>query len=670
MVITFVAYLYKMKRLHLFFLLFASSLAHAQSSSTLNDYEVTIDSLKNAISTSKSDSLRCIMNYRLAYIYTKNVDKKELGKIHLKKANELVKNNSYLKDLSCYYNSLFFSLTKENLQKFRKADEALKKYNSREIYILRSKILFNIGLLYQRENEPLQTIEVLVKEAIPVAKKSKDSQELSNLYKLIAVVFYNNEDIAKTKYYLDLSISTLEQGKSKKNRYNEDLIELYLFNVEVLSVQKKTNEAFEYLQKAEDLLKSYPLKSLYIEYYFAKGSLNQEIKNYEQAISDYDNGIKLSKLNKDSALEQRFKLMKYEVFILQNKIESAKDLLLDVFKTGGMNIKDRAYYSYELSKIYRKLNDFEKAYVYNEQYIQLKDSLSQMFEAEKIADIEAKYNKLENENKIKELTIEKQATLLNQRKNMLFLLLLSFALICVLTVTYFIWKNLKNQKKITAQKEINHFQKLNNLKREKEIEIMQTMINVEEAERKRVARDLHDSIGSKLSALKIIFANTQNKNDYNDSRINTILETSIAELRQISYNLVPESLLKLGLEKALGDLCFTLRSDTVSIEFHSYEIDNSMPLTTQTNIFRIVQELLNNALKHSKATQILVSCSQNGNRFYISIEDNGVGFDISGIEENQGLGIKNIKSRIELLHGSLDCESSSGGTSYNIELDV
>ncbi|MBL7866605.1 MAG: hypothetical protein JNM71_01155 [Flavobacterium lindanitolerans] len=670
MVITFVAYLYKMKRLHLFFLLFASSLAHAQSSSTLNDYEVTIDSLKNAISTSKSDSLRCIMNYRLAYIYTKNVDKKELGKIHLKKANELVKNNSYLKDLSYYYNSLFFSLTKENLQKFRKADEALKKYNSREIYILRSKILFNIGLLYQRENEPLQTIEVLVKEAIPVAKKSKDSQELSNLYKLIAVVFYNNEDIAKTKYYLDLSISTLEQGKSKKNRYNEDLIELYLFNVEVLSVQKKTNEAFEYLQKAEDLLKSYPLKSLYIEYYFAKGSLNQEIKNYEQAISDYDNGIKLSKLNKDSALEQRFKLMKYEVFILQNKIESAKDLLLDVFKTGGMNIKDRAYYSYELSKIYRKLNDFEKAYVYNEQYIQLKDSLSQMFEAEKIADIEARYNKLENENKIKELTIEKQATLLNQRKNMLFLLLLSFALICVLTVTYFIWKNLKSQKKITAQKEINHFQKLNNLKREKEIEIMQTMINVEEAERKRVARDLHDSIGSKLSALKIIFANTQNKNDYNDSRINTILETSIAELRQISYNLVPESLLKLGLEKALGDLCFTLRSDTVSIEFHSYEIDNSMPLTTQTNIFRIVQELLNNALKHSKATQILVSCSQNGNRFYISIEDNGVGFDISEIEENQGLGIKNIKSRIELLHGSLDCESSSGGTSYNIELDV
>ena len=670
MVITFVAYLYKMKRLHLFFLLFASSLAHAQSSSTLNDYEVTIDSLKNAISTSKSDSLCCIMNYRLAYIYTKNVDKKELGKIHLKKANELVKNNSYLKDLSCYYNSLFFSLTKENLQKFRKADEALKKYHSREIYILRSKILFNIGLLYQRENEPLQTIEVLVKEAIPVAKKSKDSQELSNLYKLIAVVFYNNEDIAKTKYYLDLSISTLEHGKSKKNRYNEDLIELYLFNVEVLSVQKKTNEAFEYLQKAEDLLKSYPLKSLYIEYYFAKGSLNQEIKNYEQAISDYDNGVRLSQLNKDSALEQRFKLMKYEVFILQNKIESAKDLLLDVFKTGGMNIKDRAYYSYELSKIYRKLNDFEKAYVYNEQYIQLKDSLSHMFEAEKIADIEARYNKLENENKIKELTIEKQATLLNQRKNMLFLLLLSFALICVLTVTYFIWKNLKNQKKITAQKEINHFQKLNNLKREKEIEIMQTMINVEEAERKRVARDLHDSIGSKLSALKIIFANTQNKNDYNDSRINTILETSIAELRQISYNLVPESLLKLGLEKALGDLCFTLRSDTVSIEFHSYEIDNSMPLTTQTNIFRIVQELLNNALKHSKATQILVSCSQNGNRFYISIEDNGVGFDISGIEENQGLGIKNIKSRIELLHGSLDCESSSGGTSYNIELDV
>lgn len=651
-------------------LVLAAHIGQAQQISTLNDYEISIDSLKNAISVSTSDSLKCILNYRLAYVYAKNVDKKEVGLVHLKKANQLIKNNSYLKDLSYYYNSIFYSLEKENLEKFEKADQVLKKYDTKEIYRIRSKILFNIGLLYQRENEPLKTIEILIKRAIPVAEKSGDSQELSNLYKLIAVVFYNNEDIAKTKYYLDLSIKTLQQSKNKTNRYHEDLIELYLFNVEILSVQKKTNEAFEYLKKAEDLLKSYPLKSLYIEYYFAKGSLNQEIKNYELAVSDYDNGIRLSKLKADEALEQRFKLMKYEVFMLQNKLDKAKDLLLDVFKDGGMNIKDRAYYSYELSKIYRKLHDFEKAYEYNEQYIQLKDSLNLLFEAEKILDIEAKYNRLENENKIKKLTIEKQATLLKQKKNTLYHLLLSFALICVLIFTYFIWKNLKNQKKITAQKEINHFQKLNHLKKEKEIEIMQTMINVEEAERKRVARDLHDSIGSKLSALKIIFANTQAKKEYDDSKINNILETSISELRQISYNLVPESLLKLGLEKALSDLCFTLRSEHVAIEFHAYEIDNSMPLTTQTNIFRIVQELLNNALKHSKATQILVSCSQNTNRFYISIEDNGVGFDVSRIEENQGLGIKNIKSRIELLKGSFDCESNSNGTSYNIELEV
>lgn len=670
MVITFVAYLHKMKQLCLMVLVLAAHIGQAQQISTLNDYEISIDSLKNAISVSTSDSLKCILNYRLAYVYAKNVDKKEVGLVHLKKANQLIKNNSYLKDLSYYYNSIFYSLEKENLEKFEKADQVLKKYDTKEIYRIRSKILFNIGLLYQRENEPLKTIEILIKRAIPVAEKSGDSQELSNLYKLIAVVFYNNEDIAKTKYYLDLSIKTLQQSKNKTNRYHEDLIELYLFNVEILSVQKKTNEAFEYLKKAEDLLKSYPLKSLYIEYYFAKGSLNQEIKNYELAVSDYDNGIRLSKLKADEALEQRFKLMKYEVFMLQNKLDKAKDLLLDVFKDGGMNIKDRAYYSYELSKIYRKLHDFEKAYEYNEQYIQLKDSLNLLFEAEKILDIEAKYNRLENENKIKKLTIEKQATLLKQKKNTLYHLLLSFALICVLIFTYFIWKNLKNQKKITAQKEINHFQKLNHLKKEKEIEIMQTMINVEEAERKRVARDLHDSIGSKLSALKIIFANTQAKKEYDDSKINNILETSISELRQISYNLVPESLLKLGLEKALSDLCFTLRSEHVAIEFHAYEIDNSMPLTTQTNIFRIVQELLNNALKHSKATQILVSCSQNTNRFYISIEDNGVGFDVSRIEENQGLGIKNIKSRIELLKGSFDCESNSNGTSYNIELEV
>jgi signal transduction histidine kinase len=133
---------------------------------------------------------------------------------------------------------------------------------------------------------------------------------------------------------------------------------------------------------------------------------------------------------------------------------------------------------------------------------------------------------------------------------------------------------------------------------------------------------------------------------------------------------VPESLLKLGLENALGDLCHLLHSEKVKIEFQAFDISNTIPVSSQINIYRIVQELLNNALKHSGCSEILVSCSQNGNTFFISVEDNGKGFDISSSDDKTGLGIKNLKSRVELLNGTYNVESNKSGTYYNIELKI
>jgi len=661
-----------MKRLYFIALMFIVFKIHAQRPIELNDYQVKIDSLKNIISYSKSDSLKCVLNFGLAEMYIKNLYNKQLGLVYLKTANQLSKNNIYLNDLSYYYNNLNLNLKKENLLKFREADEKLKKYENAHIYTLRTKILFNIALIYQRENEPLKTLKILTEEAIPVVKKSKNKQELSNIYKLISVVFYNNEDLIKTTYYLDLAIDTLRKSKNKENQFYEDLIELYLFKVEVLSVQKNINEAVEFLNKAEILLKSYPLKSLYIEYYFSKGSLNMELNNYNAAILDFNKGIEFAQTKNDTLSSLRFKLMKFDVLLIQNKLIEAKDLILDLLKKNELNIKDKTLYSYELSKIYKKLNDLPNAIKYSELHISLKDSLSTMFEKNQVRDLEAKFNKLENENKIKILKKEKQNAELIAKNNRLYYLVFVILSGILILILGFLWKNYNNQKKINFQTDVIHKQKLINLKNQKDVEVMQALIDGEELERKRVARDLHDSIGSKLSSLKILFSRVSidkiKKDDIENFEI--LLTDSIDELRQVSYNLVPESLLKLGLENAINDLCFTLNSKEIKIECQIFGLKNDLSESVQTNIFRIVQELINNAFKHSKCTEILVSCSQNKSAFLISVEDNGIGFNSKELYKMNGLGLKNIKNRVDILNGCFNCHSDSKGTSINIELEV
>ncbi len=104
------------------------------------------------------------------------------------------------------------------------------------------------------------------------------------------------------------------------------------------------------------------------------------------------------------------------------------------------------------------------------------------------------------------------------------------------------------------------------------------------------------------------------------------LENSINELRRIARNMMPENLQKAGLEIALRDLCESLLSDETHIEFHAFGLQPAIPLNVQVNIYRIIQELLSNAVRHAHASKIIVQCSQNDDIFFITVEDNGRGF--------------------------------------------
>ena len=148
------------------------------------------------------------------------------------------------------------------------------------------------------------------------------------------------------------------------------------------------------------------------------------------------------------------------------------------------------------------------------------------------------------------------------------------------------------------------------------------------------------------------------------------LDRSGDELRRVARNLMPEALLYIGLKHALADLCEYMDTPTMSVKFHEFDLSAAYPQPILIGVYRIVQELLNNAIKHAGATQIIVQCSESNQSLALTVEDDGCGFNPQEVGK-KGLGVKNVENRVALLHGTVEIDSHLGrGTTVNIEIPI
>jgi signal transduction histidine kinase len=147
------------------------------------------------------------------------------------------------------------------------------------------------------------------------------------------------------------------------------------------------------------------------------------------------------------------------------------------------------------------------------------------------------------------------------------------------------------------------------------------------------------------------------------------LDESISEMRRVAHNMMPEALMKLGLQQALQDYCDGLSaSQSFKINAEFYGLEKRMESSVEIVVYRIVQELLNNVVKHSEATIILAQVMRHDNNLSITVEDNGKGFNKDETTAMQGAGLKNIQSRVDYLKGQIDIKSTVGkGTSVHID---
>jgi signal transduction histidine kinase len=204
------------------------------------------------------------------------------------------------------------------------------------------------------------------------------------------------------------------------------------------------------------------------------------------------------------------------------------------------------------------------------------------------------------------------------------------------------------------------------------------MISGQDVERKRIAQDLHDGLGALLSTVQMHFSSIENeikrihRLDIYDTA-NKLLDEACQEVRKISHNMMPGTLLKFGLVPAIQDICDKIQNtNQIKIEFNTMNVDDMrLEEHVEITIFRLIQEGLNNIVKHAGATDVIIQLLKDDNELHLVIEDNGIGFDVDTAWENGGMGVRNLESRIQYLNGKLEIRSYIGeGTTLTIYIPV
>ncbi|MBL0144826.1 MAG: GHKL domain-containing protein [Chitinophagaceae bacterium] len=216
------------------------------------------------------------------------------------------------------------------------------------------------------------------------------------------------------------------------------------------------------------------------------------------------------------------------------------------------------------------------------------------------------------------------------------------------------------------------------LEKDKQLLAVDAMLKGQEEERSRLAKDLHDGLGGMLSGVKLSFVNMKENMIMDAPSVQSFeasilqLDNTIAELRKVAHNLMPEALVKFGLKNAILDFCNSMQLPSkTKIIFEEMGTDRQLSNTADLYIYRIIQELINNAIKHAQPDQILLQLTKAEKNILITVENDGKGFDVTILKNAKGIGMKSVQQRVDYFAGKMDISSDKeNGTSINIELNT
>ncbi|MEO8066270.1 MAG: ATP-binding protein [Flavobacteriales bacterium] len=310
-------------------------------------------------------------------------------------------------------------------------------------------------------------------------------------------------------------------------------------------------------------------------------------------------------------------------------------------------------------------------------YAVMRDSLEKMRMSEELARMEGAFEGRKKQLVNTALTAENKALSAETRKKRIQLLATAAITLLLIFLLFFLYRNLRHRKRLAKKERELYEQQMGDVMRQSEIRSLDALMQGQEMERKRVAKDLHDRLGSMLSAIKLQFSALESKvekvreeNKVQYDHVFSMLDDAVGEVRRISHDMLKSSLAQFGLAGALDDLREALSAPgKLEVEMSLFGLEERLEQKIEIAVFRMVQECVGNALKHAKATSISIQVTRSTAMLNVIVEDNGKGFDTVSV--NEGMGLGNLRQRAAEIGGAVQFDSVPGrGTIVTIDVPL
>ena len=498
-------------------------------------------------------------------------------------------------------------------------------------------------------------------ESIKIREEIKDQENLANSYLDIGIIFNDLEKTMSALSYLEKSKNLFEKYKKE-----EGLSKVYIALGYNYGLQNKPDSSLAFYRKSLALKNKLNLDNKEIVLNNI-GAIFELKKNYSLAEDYYKKSIKLAEKKNN---QKQLAVSYYNIGRLyrkQGKYKRALEFLETSLLISKKYKSDlvRLQLLVTIGETYESLGNFKESSKYNEKHIVLRDSIETQYKAAEEVQLKYEAEKQRNKAEKKEKTMLLIASIIT-----LILSFLSFFAVLYAIKSKKAKEKAEQKQKLAAQKNID-------LLKKQELKTIKAMLNGQETERKRIAQDLHDRLGSILSMVKLNYKSIEdnldklkdeNKKQY--SQANALLDEACNAVRDIAHNMVSGVLSKFGLVAALEDLKNTISgTNTFQLELITHGLDDRLENNVEIELYGIVQELIHNVIKHAKAKEVSVQLLKLPNSINLTVIDDGIGFNYIEESQDSGMGLKSVASRVNELKGTLEIDSGKGnGTTINIEI--
>lgn len=555
----------------------------------------------------------------------------------------------------CYYMK---SINDSALLLLAEVKPFLEKENTANM-LMYNNVLASVYLDQSRTDEALQLF-IQSANILEQPENKNLKHKLFGAYGNIGQTFLQEKEYSKAEEYLKKAMKMQEYAENKTQ-----LIQIYNKYFNIYSNTNKLDKAEVALDSAmaiNNVINNLELKqAIYVNF----GRLYELRSEYQKAKEYYLIGLKLTDSINNNSYRSRILNNLSSVSNSLNQMADAEKFAVEALRfakeINSFEDLNYAYGNLKLVEIHK--GNYKQALAFTQLEFAYADSLSSTTSKENVRQLEAKYLTEKKEKEIADLTLTKTANELALVKRNRLMLIGGLAAVSLLLVLGLFYRNSK-QKNLIAQKE-NSFQQeqIKFLEKQQQVVSLQSMVNGQETERTRIAKDLHDGLGGLFSTIKMHFSTLQHekaelKSDPLFTKSYDMLNTASEEVRRIAHNMMPEVLIKIGLVQATEELCNSISAGKLlNVSMQAYGMDKRLNPSTEVMLFRILQELINNIIKHSQATEAIIQFNREGNRLSITVEDNGRGFNLAETDGKTHAGLSSVESRVSYLNGKLSIES-------------